>query len=284
MIIEDASNSGDSIILEKLGGEVYVKKTIRKDIFRAKKSILKQQRFNYIALGNNVKISAVDVFDVKEGESYVEFKMPYVEGVVASEYALNGSRAMGVSVSKSISLLLYEELSQSVDIEIDSKIFIDKVKDIKNKSKKKVFDDHFAETLNVISCIGNNIKIPAGRCHGDLTLSNIIFSTEGGCQLIDFLDSFIESPLQDVAKIRQDFEFGWSFRRMDENSILKAKIFCKSFMPRAVLDIERLYPLASKIFLHMTLLRICPYVEDSKTEQWLLNSMDLTLKRLTQNG
>lgn len=47
-----------------------------------------------------------------------------------------------------------------------------------------------------------------GFCHGDLTLSNILFTDEK-LFLIDFLDTFIESPLQDIVKLRQDTYFGW---------------------------------------------------------------------------
>ena len=55
----------------------------------------------------------------------------------------------------------------------------------------------------------DNITIPIGVCHGDLTFSNILFTDSGMC-LIDFLDSFIETPLQDVVKLRQDTLYNWS--------------------------------------------------------------------------
>jgi hypothetical protein len=55
-----------------------------------------------------------------------------------------------------------------------------------------------------------NIVIPEGFCHGDLTFSNIL--VDGKSRRIaafDFLDSFVESPLQDIAKIRQDTSYYW---------------------------------------------------------------------------
>ena len=48
-----------------------------------------------------------------------------------------------------------------------------------------------------------------GFCHGDFTLSNMVFSS-GRIYLVDFLDSFIESPLMDIVKLRQDTKFQWS--------------------------------------------------------------------------
>ena len=53
------------------------------------------------------------------------------------------------------------------------------------------------------------MTLPVGRCHGDLTFSNILFS-KSNFYLIDFLDSFIETPLMDIVKLRQDSAYGWS--------------------------------------------------------------------------
>ncbi len=54
-----------------------------------------------------------------------------------------------------------------------------------------------------------DLYIPVGACHGDLTLSNVLFNGYV-YYLIDFLDSFIESPLMDVVKLRQDTAYHWS--------------------------------------------------------------------------
>lgn len=62
-------------------------------------------------------------------------------------------------------------------------------------------------------------KLPIGVCHGDLTFSNILF-TANTYYLIDFLDSFIESPLMDVVKLRQDSAHIWS-----------AKMYAKPYDP-----------------------------------------------------
>ena len=54
-----------------------------------------------------------------------------------------------------------------------------------------------------------DLTIPVGTCHGDLTFSNILFNGNN-YYLIDFLDSFIESPLLDIVKLRQDTRWLWS--------------------------------------------------------------------------
>jgi thiamine kinase-like enzyme len=60
------------------------------------------------------------------------------------------------------------------------------------------------------------LVVPVGICHGDLTFSNILVSNLGHTSnyqkiiLIDFLDSFVETPIQDMVKLRQDTVYYWS--------------------------------------------------------------------------
>ncbi|MBS0209191.1 MAG: phosphotransferase [Planctomycetes bacterium] len=60
----------------------------------------------------------------------------------------------------------------------------------------------------------DGVVIPVGPCHGDLTLSNILFQTSR-IYLLDFLDGFVESPILDIVKLRQDTCFGWSIELYD---------------------------------------------------------------------
>lgn len=55
-----------------------------------------------------------------------------------------------------------------------------------------------------------DVFLPIGYCHGDLTFANIIF-VDKDIYFIDHLDSFIESPVIDLIKIYQDTLFNWSF-------------------------------------------------------------------------
>lgn len=69
--------------------------------------------------------------------------------------------------------------------------------------------DIMEKSGSVFSELDNICQMPLGTCHGDLTFSNILFNGNN-YYLIDFLDSFIESPLMDLVKIRQDSRYGWS--------------------------------------------------------------------------
>lgn len=84
--------------------------------------------------------------------------------------------------------------------------------------KNGIIDDFFisANINNIIfdkfeKRYSNNIILPIGFCHGDLTFSNILIKNhQNQLVFLDFLDTFLDTPLQDMVKIRQDTKFLWS--------------------------------------------------------------------------
>jgi tRNA A-37 threonylcarbamoyl transferase component Bud32 len=88
---------------------------------------------------------------------------------------------------------------------------------IKSKVKKIDTNDKILEAIDNI----DNIRIKMGPCHGDFTLSNMIFSDD--FYLIDFLDSYLETPTMDLVKLRQDTHLYWSFN-MTNNIKDKVKL------------------------------------------------------------
>jgi thiamine kinase-like enzyme len=56
--------------------------------------------------------------------------------------------------------------------------------------------------------IKEKIIIPKTFCHGDLTFNNIIFHKKR-LFFIDFLDSYIDSFLCDLIKLKQDLFYSW---------------------------------------------------------------------------
>ena len=111
------------------------------------------------------------------------------------------------------------------------------------------------------------MKIPIGLCHGDLTFSNILFNGNN-YYLIDFLDSFIESPLQDIAKIRQDTAYYWS-QLMYTKSFdpVRLSIICDKIDAAVDSYFSNKYEWYVdnyKIVQLMNILRILPYAHDVK--------------------
>ena len=63
--------------------------------------------------------------------------------------------------------------------------------------------------------------LSSSNYHGDLTLENIIFTTDRGFFLIDCATTEYDSYIFDIAKIRQDLDLGWFTRK--DNTMLDVK-------------------------------------------------------------
>lgn len=62
------------------------------------------------------------------------------------------------------------------------------------------------------------IMVPNTFCHGDLTFNNILFHPNR-LFFIDFLDSYVDSFLCDLVKIKQDLYYLWSLRIQNLSSV-----------------------------------------------------------------
>lgn len=99
---------------------------------------------------------------------------------------------------------------------VDKALFLNKLAEIKSKIPDFIWQRYYVLYEIIITNILRSqiIQIPCGLCHGDLTFSNIMFSIdEVQIGMIDFLDSFIESPIVDIIKLRQDTKFNWTSNR-----------------------------------------------------------------------
>jgi hypothetical protein len=98
------------------------------------------------------------------------------------------------------------DINRSVFTYITKKLIFNKLDTLEYPKSFNSFFDKLPDTF----------PIPVGYCHGDLTLSNILYSNNQFI-LIDFLDSFIESPIIDLAKIRQDTKHMWTVNLANHN-------------------------------------------------------------------
>ena len=107
------------------------------------------------------------------------------------------------------------EIENSVLTEIDSHVFRDKLLMIKSQQSAEIWVHYYARYEAIfLSNLPLKMLVLTGNCHGDMTFSNVLFSMrENQVGLIDFLDTFIDSPLMDIAKLLQDARFHWSSYR-----------------------------------------------------------------------
>ena len=93
--------------------------------------------------------------------------------------------------------------------------------------------------------------------------------------MIDFLDSFIESPITDIAKIRQDTKHKWSTfiysKQYDKNKVQISLDYLDSKLDAMFrhFSFYRYY----KLFQFINLARILPYSQNQKTTNYLMKEI-----------
>ena len=137
------------------------------------------------------------------------------------------------------------------------------------------------KNMNICTYLLKNhetIRIPIGQCHGDFTFSNMIVSENGDICLIDFLETFLETPLQDIAKLMQELKYYWSLRYSNSSYSIKAKASAVWMLSnsQAVARAYREHPIAMNVLEILCLARIAPYVKDDCTMTWLIRALNQT--------
>ena len=159
------------------------------------------------------------------------FLMEYIAGKDFVSFLTEKCKADIDQFAEQISNYIFENLSKCVIKTVHKSIIQKKLKDTQRKRSLLCLPQFLELTPEYI-------EIPVGISHGDLTLSNIIFKDKE-LILIDFLDGFIETPLMDMAKIRQDTYYKWSLdlhkKNFDLNKVNIAldyldKLLHKSFL------------------------------------------------------
>lgn len=160
----------------------------------------------------------------------------------------------------------------------------DTIKNISNnnfcKDKLHLFNTYISYIKNNMNDIAN-VPIPLNLCHGDMTLSNMLIDTNNmKIYLIDFLDSFIETPLFDIIKIRQDTCFNWTLNlykySCDQNKI----IITMNYLDNKINNYFKKYVWYEKCYKYyqiLNILRILQYSKDNKIVYVLLKYLNKLL-------
>jgi len=211
--IEIEGHSGCSITVVEQGRELLVKKSTSKPgyVNRLKMQAEKQKLF--FASGFK-KVLTPEIFSIEEHSGICSVTMKYIHAHNFVEFFDHAGFEKIEQFSHQIIQFLEWEISTSRMQKVSFNVLEDKFADV-----KKNIQISFKNDPNIKSLVSKSEKvftqtkdifIPVGQCHGDLTLSNVLFNHDR-LFLIDFLDSFIESPIIDVVKLRQDTSFAWSY-------------------------------------------------------------------------
>ena len=83
-------------------------------------------------------------------------------------------------------------------------LLVNKLNKIKHKSEHSDFIEFIIKKIDY----AHFDDIPKTPCHGDFTVANMIFF-KGKICCIDFLDSYIDTVLIDMVKLKQDIYYTW---------------------------------------------------------------------------
>jgi len=115
---------------------------------------------------------------------------------------------------------------------------------------------------------------PKGYCHGDLTFENILVAKD--MYFIDFLDSFIETPLIDLAKISQELNVYWSYRNHTkiDGAIVSKMCGLNNLFLSAIEELGYEYKKTYRYLEILNLMRILPYTNDVRTYMLLKRAIN----------
>jgi hypothetical protein len=178
-----------------------------KNMVRLKAQCQKQKKF---ILSNSAFIVCPVLNEFESPEVY-SFEMPFCRGEVAPEYIDRASPFEVRGFIYQLIALLESFIAESELRRIDAEVIWGKSADVREQIRGNVnvspsvlglIDQHIAIVKS-----HRNFELPIGKCHGDLTISNIIFDDFNHRYfLINFLSMYINCPLLDLKKISQEVD------------------------------------------------------------------------------
>jgi hypothetical protein len=274
-------NSGCDVRIISGLDKVIVRKSSTNNKYnrRLKMQVDKQRHCRERNRIQSVRIPRI-LSETEVGGFYVA-DMEYVYFHNSVDFFSSASRPALDSVFMAVANFVDEEIQSSKIVEVSMKLFRDKVDEIATAIHFGVGASMFDNSLSRIRCAmdrKNELIIPVGSCHGDLTFSNIMIASDASAiALIDFLDSFIESPLLDIAKLRQDTLFNWTLLMSDH---VQDRIRFRQIMGyidrklNAKFAEESWYRHNIDLILAINMLRIAPYSQNDKVREFIVTAIE----------
>lgn len=247
---------------------------------RLMKQAEKQQFFsNNVLSGSFFSPNVYDQFAQTSDLSW--FDMEFVAGEKYSDIFERITTPEIERMIKAFEAYFEQALQVSTFQHPDKKIIEEKVLSLE---KSLQFQHHLDLDLvrQTLDFLRNEIPtepLALGFCHGDFTLSNILFYSPEKMYLLDFLDSFIESPLVDMVKLRQDTKFRWSLMleggELPQYKVNKVTQLLRYFDER-MHEYFLQYPFYVAWYKYMerfNLMRILPYVEQEHEIAFVQNCL-----------
>lgn len=286
MKLKVIGHSGCSIEIINEGKDLRIYKSTKdkKYLSRLEKQAKKQQEA-YKEVYQHIRIPKI--YNIEKDDNHVLINMEYIYSRNFIDFFETAGFEQIDYFVKALILFIEKEIKSSPVISVPTSTTLEKFYDVEKSVKENPLvstDSDIVKILNQSRMIfeefaeKNTIDLPIGICHGDLTFSNILFNGNN-YYLIDFLDSFLESPLLDLVKIRQDSAHLWS-QLMYGNPYdkLRLKIVCDK-IDQEIDEFGKKYQwYLNNYFIYqlLNLLRILPYVKDES----LINYFKIEIGKL----
>lgn len=285
MEIEVKGHSGCQIDVVSEESGIYVYKSTA-DPKYLKRLALQAKKQRAAAEDEYQHIRVPQIFELQENADTTIIKMQYVYSKNFIEFFEQAGFEQVDYLIGALEYFVEHEISKCELQKVAPKIFQDKFAEIKGKCLTNPLYEGNEEILSILNRseqVFNSLPeltMPIGICHGDLTFSNILFNGNN-YYLIDFLDSFIETPLQDIVKIRQDTQFRWSqLMYTKPYDATRLRIVCDKIDHEIHQYFTRKYQWYSdnySVVQLMNILRILPYAKEEKVVQYLVDVLNQLL-------
>ena len=269
-------HSGCGLNLYKQNDRLFLRKDSGNPAYnqRLKKQYIKQNKFEL----SGIKTPKIYNYGQENGLFY--FDMEFLNGITLAEYMSN----IKIKEINSLIGLLCKSLpiENSQILPNTDIVFKKKIKQISTKLRPSD-----KEALNAVNILENFdfSNVPFSYCCGDLTLENIMLDDNKQIYLIDFLDSFYNSWMIDVAKLLQDLELHWSYRHMDIDFNLAMRLaVAKEALLENIAEYENAQNNIKTIYhiLLLNILRIIPYTKDDTTHLFLKNALNKIIQNINK--
>jgi hypothetical protein len=280
MIFEQkTSYSKSQFFLIKKDNKFLIVKKPKKLDKRELLSIKKQNNFQSYFI-ENYKVTSAKILgnekDIKNKKTYL---IEYFDGKSGEDILLQGNKEE-INILKKFFYNYFFKVKNNIHLELrDLKEYKEKIKNLKKNKNFKLIKNSKKILLFVDNILKKKIyTFSLKKCHGDLTLSNLIVNfKKKEIILIDFLSTYEENLIQDFSKLFQEFNLHWTARKYDKIDYLRSSIVYESIINYNFWKkIDSKLTNSLKLEFIMTILRIIPYVDknDEKTINWIENSLD----------
>lgn len=281
MQIDIKGHSGCDIDIIENDGKLYVKKSTKDLKYLNRLELQAEKQKNDKCLTSSLDNPYIYTVSKTDNECYMIMDYIYAKNFI--DYFEHASPSDINNFIDEFIKYINSELIQCKTEDVNKEIFINKFNSIvkncekneltKNNNRVKII---LNECNKVFQKMPDTLKMPIGICHGDLTFSNILF-TSNKFYFIDYLDSFIETPIQDIVKLRQDTKYFWSTMMYNKKyDIVRLNMIFKYIDDKIVEyfnNKEEYYTLYDRLQL-MNILRILPYVKEEKVRDFVLNILE----------